>query len=280
MRVAVVGHVEWVDFLPVERLPRRGEIVRPRGAWADAAGGGGVAAVQLARLAGDCLFLTALGDDDHGHRAVAALEARGVRVAAAWRRGEPQRRAITFLEADGERTIAVLGDRHAPHGDDDLPWEELAGADAVYVTAGDAAAIRAARRAGVVVATPRTGDGLREAGVELDVLVHSERDAGETYTAGDLDPEPRWVVGTRGAQGGGYAGAEGRSGTWEAAPLPGPLVDSYGSGDTFAAGLAYGLGASLDLPAALALAARCGAACATGRGPYGAELPAAPGGGA
>ena len=36
--------------------------------------------------------------------------------------------------------------------------------------------------------------------------------------------------------------------------------------------LAYALGAGLDGPAALALAARCGAVCLTGRGPYGRQL--------
>ena len=50
-RVAVVGHVEWVDFIPVERMPRRGEVVHAQGGFARAAGGGGVVAVVLAGLA-------------------------------------------------------------------------------------------------------------------------------------------------------------------------------------------------------------------------------------
>ena len=54
----------------------------------------------------------------------------------------------------------------------------------------------------------------------------------------------------------------------EAAPLPGPVRDAYGCGDSFAAGLTYGLGAGLAMPDALELGARCGAACLTGRGPY------------
>jgi len=51
-------------------------------------------------------------------------------------------------------------------------------------------------------------------------------------------------------------------------------VDSYGCGDSFAAGLTYGLGAGMDVADALALAARCGAVCLTGRGPYGRQLSA------
>src|SRR6478609_11113642 len=69
MRVAVVGHVEWVELARVERVPAPGQIVHALEAWDGPAGGGAVAAVQLARLAGECLFLTALGDDALGHRA-------------------------------------------------------------------------------------------------------------------------------------------------------------------------------------------------------------------
>src|SRR5919199_2566991 len=98
MRVAVVGHVEWVEFARVERVPRPGEIVHALESWEEPAGGGAVAAVQLARLAGDCLFLTALGDDELGRRAAQELSELGVRVEAAWR-PEPQRRAFVHLDA-------------------------------------------------------------------------------------------------------------------------------------------------------------------------------------
>src|SRR6185312_15695945 len=57
MRVAVVGHVEWIEFARVERVPTPGEIVHASDAWQEPGGGGAVAAVQLARLAGSCLFL-------------------------------------------------------------------------------------------------------------------------------------------------------------------------------------------------------------------------------
>src|SRR3954452_13257383 len=107
MRVAVVGHVEWMDMAVVEHVPAPGEIVHAIESWAGPAGGGAVAAVQLARLAGDCLFLTALGDDDLGHRAKRELEALGVRVEATWR-AEPQRRGFVHVDSDRERTITVI----------------------------------------------------------------------------------------------------------------------------------------------------------------------------
>ena len=80
------------------------------------------------------------------------------------------------------------------------------------------------------------------------------------------------MVYTEGAHGGRFRRRSGEQGRWDAAPLPGPRVDAYGCGDSFAAGLTFGLGAGLELDEALALAARCGAACLTGRGPYGRRL--------
>ncbi len=271
MRVAVVGHVEWVQFARVDHVPAPGEIVHALEVWEEAAGGGAVAAVQLARLAGECLFLTALGDDDLGRRAKQRLESLGVRVEAAWR-SEPQRRAFVHLDADAERTITVTGERMGPHANDPLPWNELDGVDAAYLTAGDPAAVRAARAAGKLVATVRAGEALAQAGVRLDALVSSAKDRGERYESGEIDPPPLLVVRTAGAAGGSVVAAGGRSSEWAAAPLPSPPVDAYGAGDSFAAGLTYGLGDGRSPQEALMLAARCGAACMTGRGPYEGQL--------
>ena len=50
VRCAVVGHVEWVDFVPVERVPEAGEILTTNDHWAEPAGGGVVAVAELIRL--------------------------------------------------------------------------------------------------------------------------------------------------------------------------------------------------------------------------------------
>jgi ribokinase len=271
MRVAVVGHVEWIEFARVERVPAPGQIVDALESWEEPAGGGAVAAVQLARLAGECLFLTVLGDDALGHRAKRELEALGVRVEAAWR-PEPQRRAFVYLDAEGERTITVMGERLGPRATDPLSWAELDDVDAVYFTAGDPGAVRAARAAHKLVATVRALDVLAEAHVQLDALVSSADDEGELYTPGDIDPPPLLVVRTAAAGGGSFVAADGHRGEWAAAPLPGPPVDAYGAGDCFAGGLTYGLAEGRPVQQALALAARCGAACVTGRGPYEGQL--------
>jgi ribokinase len=190
-------------------------------------------------------------------------------------RPETQRRAFVHLDEGGERTITVLGPRLGPRGADPLAWELLDDTDAVYLTAGDVEAVRQARRARMLVATPRGLATLADAHVELDALVSSGRDPGEVYKPGDLDPEPRVVVRTAGPAGGAWEDAKGERGTWEATPLPSPIRDAYGCGDSFAAGLTFGLGAGHPLDRALDLAARCGAACLTGRGPYAGQLTAA-----
>jgi ribokinase len=261
-RFAVVGHVEWIEFARVTHVPVAGEIIDASAGFHEAAGSAAVAAVQLVKLAGGAEFFTALGDDERGRLAEARLRELGVTVHAA-RRDAATRWGFVHLDEDGERTITIVGDRLVPHGADALPWERLDGVDAVFVSGGDAAAMREARRARLLVATPRAAGALR--GVQVDALVGSGKDRLEQVAP--LDPPPHLVVTTRGAEGGEYGG-----GTFAAAPLPGPLVDAYGAGDTFAGGLTYALGAGYDTPAALAFAARCGAANLTGRGPYAGQL--------
>jgi ribokinase len=268
VNLAVVGHIEWVEFVRVEHVPEPGDIVHGLETWEEAAGGGAVSAVQLANLNGSAHLFTSLGNDELGRRAREQLEAQGVTVHAT-AAGEPQRRAFTYVDGDGERTITVLGRKLTPAGGDgSLPWELLARCDAVYFVSGDLAALRAARSARVLVATSRELPTLRRGGAELDVLVGSGEDAGERFEPGDLDPPPRTVVTTAGALGGWVR----PGGPFRAAPLPGPIEDAYGCGDCFAAGLTFALGQGRALDEAVALGSRCGAAVMTGRGAYAGQL--------
>jgi ribokinase len=75
------------------------------------------------------------------------------------------------------------------------------------------------------------------------------------------------VVQTDGPNGGTANGEH-----FEAVELPGPVVDTYGAGDSFSAALAFALARGDALPDALKLAARAGAAVITGRGPYTSQL--------
>jgi ribokinase len=271
MRTAVIGHVEWIEFGHVEHVPRAGDIVHATDAWEEPGGGGAVSAVQLARLSGSCIFFTALGGDERGAASRRRLGGLGVRVEAATR-DEPTRRGVVFVDENGERTITTLGRRLEPTTADRLPWNELEGVDAVYVTAGDAGSLREARRAKVLVATSRVSDLLHQADVHLDAVVGSGNDPSEAFDPNGLTHAPDLVVRTDGRRGGTYETSDGRSGTYEPAQPPGPIVDTYGAGDSFAAGLAFALGTGLDVGEALAWAARCGAWCAAGKGPYGNQL--------
>lgn len=262
-RLAVVGHVEWVDFIPIERMPREGEVVHARGAFARAAGGGGVAAAVLAEMGAEVEFFLALGDDALGHAAAKELTDRGVSVHVAWRSDEPTRRALTLLEAGGERTIVTVGDRLEPRGPDELEWELLDRCDAVYFTAGDAGALEQARRARALVATPR-GRGALERGPMIDALVFSLRDRDEAEWARRLEDKARLFVETRGAEGGLWRGES--EGTWRAVVPDGPVRDAYGCGDSFAAGFTFGLGSGASVGEAAEIGAKQGARMLTRAG--------------
>jgi ribokinase len=262
--LAVVGHVEWVDFIPVKRMPREGEVLHAEGAaFARAAGGGGVVSVVFAELGARVEFFCALGDDALGRAAAEQLTERGVSVHAAWRSERPTRRALTLLEGTGERTIVTVGERLEPRGSDELDWGLLADCEGVYYTAGDVAALEEARRAGVLVASPR-GRAALEEGPTIDALVFSQRDRDEAAWARRLEHKARLCVETRGAEGGIWWG--GSKGSWGAIPPEGPIKDAYGCGDSFAAGFTFGLATGQAVADAAALGARCGARCLTRAG--------------
>jgi ribokinase len=312
VKVAVIGHVEWVQFAHVEEVPCRGAVVHATEPFEEPAGGGAVAAVQLARLAGTCTLYTALGEDGPGRASRERLPQLGVEVRAATSQ-QPTRRAVTLIDAGNERTIVTLGPRLEPHGEDrGIDWSGLRELDAVYFTAGDRRALEMARaNARVLVASPRARHALG-GGVPLDALVLSAGDEIEMREAERALGEAALVAYTEGAEGGRWVEQGGGEGRWQAAPAPparageridadgsadpggrpgldggadpggrpdldgstdpGGRPDSYGCGDSFAAGLTYGLGAGLGIEDALELAARCGAECTAGRGPYGHQL--------
>jgi ribokinase len=257
-----VGHVEWIRFARVDRVPGAGEIAHSFEDWEQAGGGGAVAALQLALLADETTLFTAFGDDELGARSKSELEHRGVRVHAAIDRS-PTRWALTHVDGSGERTITTVGPKLRPRGHDDrLPWHELGEMDAVLFVAGDVDALVLARRARVLTAVTRELDVLKRGSVQLEALVGSGEDEAERYHPGDIDPSPTLVVTTSGALGGWMQ----PGGPFSAAPVPGPVEDTYGAGDSFAAGLTFALASGLEAHDAVAFASRCGAAALTGRG--------------
>jgi ribokinase len=260
LRVAVVGHIEWSEFVSLDHYPAEGEVAHARN-WSQRPGGGGtVAAVALAELGATVDFFCALGRDADGEASVEHLSGRGAHMHVAWRE-EPTRRAITYLTHGGERTIVVVGRRLEPVGSDELDWDLIGQAAGAYFTSGDADALIRARQARVLVASPRGREALAQAGVQLDALVFSEADDDERAWARRLESRARLMVGTQGQAGGHWWGeSEGR---WEAVAPPGEAHDAYGAGDSFAAAFMYGLASGLAVDQAAALAARAGALALT-----------------
>lgn len=268
MRCAVVGHTEWVEFVRVARVPMPGEIIRSRESWEEPAGGGAMASAELARLSGSCEFFTALGSDERAQHSRERLTALGIIVHSA-QHPEPQARTFTYLDDAGERTITLVGTKLRPSGDEPLPWDTLASVEACYFVSGDEAALRQARRARVLVATSRSLPVLANTDVQLDALVFSAHDADEHYQHGMLRVAPRLVIATGGALGGRYAYDGVTFHPYPPVPVPGPVRDAYGAGDSFAAGITYGLGLGVPIEEALRIAATSGATALTRRGAHG-----------
>jgi ribokinase len=279
--LAVVGHIESVEFLAVDRWPQPGCISHARQRLEEPAGAGAVIAVQLAQLLDwPVHFFTALGRDSVGEACVQRLQEKGVNVHVAWRDG-PTRRGISLVggvgdqsgdrsgdqtgAGSGDRAITVIGDRLTPVLNDPLPWDVLQQCDGAFITAADAALVQAARSVPVLAATPRVGLAVLEsAGVQIDALIGSGLDPAELVAPGDLVPSPRVQISTEGAAGGLISTGD----RYSASALPGPFVETYGCGDSFAAGVFAGLAAQWPLKTAIQLGCQLGAACATRFGPY------------
>ena len=267
-RVVIVGHVEWVTHA-LGTLPARGHIADLTDPLGEPAGGGGVAAAAAARLGARVRLLTALGNDERARRAEAELTRRGIEIAAA-QRDVPQTPALTIAHRDGERTIMVVGPRLQALAADRLHDAALGDAVAAYYTGEDPELLAHVRQsvATLVVSGRRITD-LVAAGVRADVIVASRNDPAEDPSGIPAALAPSWTILTDGAEGGVIVTGAGARLPYPAVPPPGPVVDTYGCGDSFAAGVTVGLARGLDIGEAVAVGALAGAACATWRGGLG-----------
>jgi ribokinase len=264
--VAVIGHVEWLELGQGREVVESGAIVHIESESSEPGGGGGVTARALPALGASLTrFYTALGNDENARRSEEVLLADGVEVCAA-RRDVPQNRVYTVADPSHERTIFVRGPNEHPTLDDLLPWDDLATFDGVFFTGDDPRTLVAARRAKVLVVTARRLQSLIDSRVEVDVLIGSSSDPNERIDLDRLPVRPRIVAETAGVRGGRYTLADGTTGTWSSVPPPGPVVDTYGAGDWFMAGLTLALGRGDSLDDALAFSARSGASQLTRRG--------------
>lgn len=267
-RVAAFGAASWNTMIRVEAFPapEPGSIFPP--AWHETIGSSGAGkAMNLGRLGVDVTLHTLLGDDDHGTRIRAGLEAAGVTISAV-RDASGSGRHVNLMDPAGQRISFLLhvGDRAARFEGPDVE-ALVASADEVLVAITDAArpVLDIARRLGKRTWTDLHGtDG--ERAWERDfwsadrVFFSAERLADPRPFMERLRADGRELIVCTMAERGALAlTADGR---WLEVP-PAPvdrIVDTNGAGDAFLAGVVFGELHGLPIERSLAFAARVAAA--------------------
>ena len=258
IRIAVIGHAEHVSIAPVPRLPAPGEIVHLDELVTIAGGGGGLAFFQLTHSLAELHLFTALGNDDAGALVGSQICATGASVHIA-HRDQPHTRDLVLVTPEGNRTIFVQGEPLHPELADPLPWDLLAGFDAVYFTAQDPELLRAARAARVLVVTSRRFDVLVRSGVQAEVVVGSSLDPREAHELADYPVAPESLILTRGKEGGVIKTA-GETTHFDAPQQPRPRRGAYGAGDSFAGALTWYLACGAGIEESCSRAAESAAA--------------------
>lgn len=265
LNFAVVGHVEWMNFLKVDQLPKPGVISHSEKSIEYPAGGGSVIAKTLSELTNNQVhFFTSLGNDYYGEQSFKILSNYGIRLHVAWR-DKPTRKGFSLIDSNGERSITVIGERLAPTYKDKLDWNLFEKMDGIFITASDSEIFKKARIADSLCTTPRVGINIiNKSNVFLDGLIGSNLDPGEVFSLSDISIKPKLIIKTEGENGGIlYPG-----GRYEALINTKQKIDSYGCGDAFAAGILYGLSSKWNIDKILSLAKLLGRDASECFGPY------------
>ncbi len=265
LNFAVVGHVEWINFLKVDQLPKPGVISHSEKSIEHPAGGGSVIAKTLSELTNNQVhFFTSLGNDYYGEQSFEILSNYGIKIHVAWR-DKPTRRGFSLIDSNGERSITVIGDRLAPTYKDNLDWNIFEKMDGIFITASDSEIFKKARIADSLCTTPRVGlNIINKSNVFLDGLIGSNLDPGEVFSLSDISIKPKFIIKTEGENGGIlYPG-----GRYKALINTKQKIDSYGCGDAFAAGILYGLSSKWSIDKILSLAKLLGKDASEFFGPY------------
>ena len=265
LKFAVIGHIEWINFLKVDLLPEPGIITHAKTSLELPAGGGALIAKTLYELSNNEIhFFTSLGKDYYGEKSFDFFKKIGINLHVAWR-SEPTRKGFSLIDKKGERSITIIGKRLAPSFNDDLDWEILRDMDGIFITAGDNNLFKKAREANVLCTTPRVGiDLINQSKVILDAIIGSNLDPDESFLLSDLNEKHRYVIKTEGEKGGICI----PGGRFNAINNNSQKIDSYGCGDSFAAGILYGLTESWPIEKALKLGTVLGRNCIEHFGPY------------
>ncbi|MCC6830641.1 MAG: carbohydrate kinase family protein [Thermoleophilia bacterium] len=225
-------------------------VLRPGGAAANTA-------AWLGHLGARCVFCGCVGDDALGRDAAAALHAVGVETRLEVAAGAVTGTCVVLVDGTGERTMLPDAGANALLGRPDVvvPGGHLHASGYTLLSPGSraagAAALAAAREAGMTTsvdpasAAPLAAmgaDAFRAliAGVDLVFVTLDEAEVlcgtrDPDRVAGDLRAAHPEVVLKLGAAGARWHGPGGTVAAVPAAIPPGPVVDTPGAGDAFAA---------------------------------------------
>ena len=265
LKFAVIGHIEWMNFLKVDQLPKPGVISHSPYSNEYPAGGGAVIAKTLSELSNnDVHFFTSLGNDYYGDQCFKILSRMGMKLHVAWR-DKSTRRGFSLIDENGERSITVIGERLSPNHKDKLDWNILKEMDGIFITAADSVLFKKARTAKKLCTTPRAGlNIINKSKVFLDCLIGSNLDPGESYSLSELSIKTKYIIKTEGEEGGIVI----PGGRYKALKNRKLKVDSYGCGDSFAAAILYGLSSNWNIDQTLSLAKIIGRDSSEYFGPY------------
>ena len=265
-RVIVVGSVNVDLVVATDHLPAPGETVIGGHFSRHHGGKGGNQAVAAARLGAPTLFVGAVGEDDLGTEARAALAREGIDIdGVVSLENEVTGVALIIVDAHGENSIAVAGGANAALTSlqvrSGLAKAALTRADVVLVgheirSGATHEALRLARLAGATtILNPAPANGLQPWTLELaDILTPNEGElavlagpdgsvAAQAKRLLGREPGRRAVLVTLGANGALLVDADG------AHPIRPPrveVVDTTGAGDALNGALATGLAFGLD----------------------------------
>ncbi len=137
--------------------------------------------------------------------------------------------------------------------------------DGIFITASDSEIFKMARSASILCTTPRVGlNTINNSNVLLDGLIGSNLDPGEVFSFSELSLKPKYTIKTEGEKGGIIF----PGGRYKALKNKKLKVDSYGCGDSFAAGILYGMASKWDIDKSLNLAKVMGRDASEFFGPY------------